>query len=106
MFARRSGEHRAQGASYGETDELQTDDDRLDLGVVLQDFVSHLAAPARLLVATERERRVEDVVAVDPDGSGAQLRGDRVGLADVAGPDPRGKSVVRVVGHPDQVVEV
>jgi hypothetical protein len=50
--------------------------------------VAHLAAPAGLLVPAERQGRVEDVVAVDPDGPGAQLLRQGVGLGDVLGPDP------------------
>ena len=46
---------------------LEGDADCLHFGVLLQRLVPHLAAPARLLVAAEGQRRVEDVVAVDPD---------------------------------------
>ncbi len=49
--------------------------DRLDLGVVVEDLVAHLASPAGLLVAAEWQRGVEDVVAVDPDGAGPDLLG-------------------------------
>jgi hypothetical protein len=59
----------------------------LDLGVGLEDLVAHLAAPAGLLVAAERQGGVEDVVAVDPDGPGPELLGQGVGLGDVLGPD-------------------
>src|ERR1700733_7202508 len=68
--------------------------DGLDLGVVVQHLVAHLAAPAGLLVAAERQRRVEHVVAVDPDRAGPELLGQRVGLGDVPGPDARAESVV------------
>src|SRR3546814_4318060 len=45
---------------------LQLDGDCLYLGVVLNSIFAHLAAPARLLETAERQRRVVDVVAVDP----------------------------------------
>ena len=66
---------------------LQLGRHRLDLGVGLEGLVAHLAAPAGLLVAAERQGRVEDVVAVDPDGPGAELLRQRVRLGDVLGPD-------------------
>src|SRR5580692_7094789 len=52
---------------------LQCAANRFYFGVVLQDFVAHFATPAGLLVAAERERGVEDVVAIDPDCAGLQL---------------------------------
>src|SRR5450755_476114 len=48
----------------------ELDGDRLDLGVGLENLVAHLAAPAGLLVAAERQGGVEDVVAVDPHSAG------------------------------------
>src|ERR1700691_814963 len=45
----------------------ESDDDRLAFQVVVEYLVAHLAAPARFLVAAERQRRVVDVVGVDPD---------------------------------------
>src|SRR5271167_1629265 len=50
--------------------------DRLGLEIIFEHLAAHLAAPARLLVAAKGHRRVEDVVAVDPDRTGAQLIGD------------------------------
>jgi aldehyde dehydrogenase (NAD+) len=44
--------------------------------------MAHLAAPAGLLVPAERQGRVEDVVAVDPDRAGLDLLGQ--GIADGA----------------------
>ena len=60
--------------------------------------MAHFAAPAGLLVAAEGQRRVENVVAVDPHGSGAQLVGHAVGFADVARPDAGGQAIHVVVG--------
>ena len=71
--------------------------DRLRLQVVIERVVSHLASPARLLVAAERHRRIEDVVAVDPDRTRAQAVGDAVSLADVPRIDTRREPVCRIV---------
>src|SRR5947209_10290209 len=46
---------------------------RLGLRVVVEDVVAHLAAPAGLLVSTERQSGVKDVVAVDPHRARLQL---------------------------------
>ena len=70
---------------------------RLDFGVGLEGLVAHFAAHAGLLVPAERQGRVEDVVAVDPDGAGAELLGQRVRLGDVLGPDPGAQAVAGVV---------
>ena len=68
-------------------------------------MVAHLSAPARLSVATERKRRIEDVVAVDPDGTGAQLRRDGVGLADVPSPYGCREAVNGVIGTGNKFFE-
>src|ERR1700728_507967 len=78
----------------------------LDLGVVVQDLVAHLTAPAGLLVAAERQRGVEHVVAVDPDRAGPDLLRHRVRLADVPGPDAGAEPVLRVVGDRGDLVQV
>src|ERR1700728_4443802 len=78
----------------------------LDLGVVVQDLVAHLTAPAGLLVAAERQRGVEHVVAVDPDRAGPQLLGQRVCLGDVAGPDAGPEAVLGVVRDGRDLVQV
>src|SRR6185312_12710754 len=76
---------------------LQLRRHRLDFGVGLEGLVAHLTAPAGLLVPAERQGRVEDVVAVDPDGPGAELLRQGVGLGDVPGPDPGPEAVAGVV---------
>src|SRR5580692_5242869 len=53
----------------------QTDDDRLAFQVVAEHLVAHLAAPARFLVAAERQGCVVDVVGVNPDCAGADHLG-------------------------------
>ena len=50
-------------------------DHRLGLEVVVEHLRTHLAAPARLLVAAERHRGVEHVVRVDPHRAGAEPGG-------------------------------
>src|SRR5450755_4636919 len=77
---------------------LKLGGDGLDLGVVVQHLVAHLTAPAGLLVAAERQRGVEHVVAVDPDRAGPELLGQGVRLGDVPGPDAGPEAVFAVVG--------
>jgi hypothetical protein len=80
--------------------------DRLDLGVGLENLVAHLAAPAGLLVPAERQGGVEDVVAVDPDGAGPELLGQRVRLRDVLGPDADAEAVFTIVGLGRDLIQV
>src|ERR1035441_8564056 len=75
---------------------LQQGGDGLDLGVAVEYLVAHLAAPAGLLVSAERQGRIEHVVAVDPDGAGPELLGQRVGLGDIPGPDACAEAVLAV----------
>src|SRR5580700_4091924 len=88
----------AAAGRRGSAGRSETDDDRLAFQVVVEYLVAHLAAPARFLVAAERQRRVVDVVGVDPDRARADQRGGLVGLRDVPGPHASGQAVVRVVG--------
>ena len=57
------------------------DRDGLQLGVMLDRRFAVLAALTRHLEAAERRRRVDDVVAVDPDGAGLDLLGVKVHLS-------------------------
>src|ERR1700761_1607040 len=70
----------------------------LDFSVVVENFGAHFAAPAGLLVAAERQRGVEHVVAVDPHRSGANPAGQLVRHAAVGSPDACGEPVDCVVG--------
>ena len=79
---------------------------RLDLGVVVEDELTHLAAPAGFLVAAKRQRSVEHVVAIDPHRAGANALGELVGLGDFARPDACGEAVIRTVGLVYDSVEV
>src|SRR5215469_1340524 len=78
---------------------LQSDTDSLDLGIVLKHLVAHLAAPARLLVASKRQGGVEDVVAIDPHGSSAQFCRQPVRLAEISRPDAGTQAIDGVVGN-------
>jgi hypothetical protein len=53
---------------------VQVHPDALDLRVVLERVGRHLAAEAAGLVAAERRGGVVDVVGVDPDRPGLELR--------------------------------
>jgi hypothetical protein len=48
---------------------LQGRANSLLLGIEIEGVMSHLTSPARLLVAAKGQRRIEDVIAVDPDGA-------------------------------------
>src|SRR6478672_1109985 len=80
--------------------------DCLYFGVLLQHLVTHLAAPSGLLVSAKGQRRVEDVVAIDPHGSGAQLGGDAVRFLNIARPDACSQSVSGVISLSDQLVGI
>jgi hypothetical protein len=62
--------------------------DSLLLGVEIKGVMSHLTSPARLLVAAKGQRRIEDIVAVDPNGTRLQLPCQHMRLADIPAPDP------------------
>src|SRR6266446_4763111 len=76
----------------------QSGADRLGLSVQTQGVVPHLAPPSGLFVSAEGQRRVENVVAVDPHGARAQMFRGAVGFADVARPDGGSQAVFAVVG--------
>src|ERR1019366_6674319 len=79
-------------------DSSERDGDGFDFGVVVEDFFAHFAAPTGLLVSAERQRGVEDVVAVDPHGAGAQAARHLVGKAEVLRPHGGGQPEDSVVG--------
>src|ERR1700723_1148040 len=80
--------------------------DRFDLGVKIQYFVTHFAAPSGLLIAAEGHRRIKHVVAIDPDGPRPKQRSSTVRLADVASPDAGGQTILGGVGLGDEVVHI
>src|SRR5712692_8084546 len=73
---------------------------------MVEDFLAHLAAPAGLLVTTEWESGVEDIVAVDPDGAGLQPLRHFVCHAAISCPDTGGETVDSVVRLGCNAVEV
>src|SRR3954468_17372549 len=80
--------------------------DGLLLCVEFEGVVTHLATPATLLESAEGQGCVEDVVAIDPDGSGTHFCGDGVSAIDVASPDSGGETVDAVVGLRNEIVLV
>ncbi len=68
-------------------------------GVVVEGGFAEFAADAGHLVTAEGGGGVEDVVAVDPDGAGAEFVGDLVGFGDVFGPDGGGEAVEALVAR-------
>ena len=85
----------------GVTDERHGDG--LGLEVVVDGILALLTADTRLFVTTERRGVIENVVSVDPDGTGAERAGDAVDGVDVLGKDTGGESVVGVVATLDDV---
>jgi len=78
----------------------------LDFRVVLNGILAKLTPNTRLLEATERYVVVDEVVAVNPDGSGMQSIGGLKGLGDVFGEDCSSEAVHRVIGEFQQVILV
>src|SRR5439155_22471369 len=60
----------------------------LGLGVLVERVRAELAAEAALLVAAERQGRIDRVPAVDPDRACSQLVGDLDRVLVVGAPDP------------------
>src|ERR1700674_390768 len=94
--------HRYRKLSESTHGHLQGGADRLDFGVLLQYFVAHFAAPAGLLVSAEGQGSVENVVAVNPHRTGAELGSETMRLLDIARPNSRGQAVNRIVGLRNQ----
>ena len=65
----------------------QADGHGLGLDVAVQSSLAELAADTRLLVTAEGKLVVQHVVAVDPDGAGAELVGNLDGGVQVGGVD-------------------
>src|SRR5271170_2760685 len=94
----------AEGSSLKKRPRLESDGHSLGGQIVFKNRLAHLAAPARLLVAAKRQRRIEDVVAVDPHRAGLEARSQLMGLAHVARPDAGGQTIDRIVSLVDQGV--
>lgn len=65
----------------------QSDGDGLGLDVVVEGSLAELAADTGLLVSTEGQLVVQHVVAVDPDGTGAEAVRNLDGGVEVGGVD-------------------
>ena len=63
----------------------ETDVDSLGVEVVVERRLTEFTADTGLLVTTERQLVVKHVVAVDPDGTGAERAGDFEGSVEVLG---------------------
>jgi len=77
----------------------------LDLGVVFQSVGAELAAHAGLLEAAEGSLVVDQVVVVDPYGTGLDGVGDTDGGVDVLGVDGGSKTWVGLVPHSERRME-
>src|SRR5882757_4839403 len=69
-------------------------------------MTAELTANTRLLIATERRDRIDDVVAIDPDGTSLQPARNLVCATDVVGPDRSGETIGRVIALQDRIVLV
>src|ERR1700680_3703962 len=83
---------------------LELDRDGFDVEIIVQYRFAHFAPPTGLLVTTERQCRIEYVVAVDPDGPSLELRRQSVRLTEVAGPDASRKPIDAVIRLSDQIL--
>src|SRR5205823_5108705 len=80
----------------------EADRHRFSGQIIVENCLSHLTAPARLFVSAKWQRRIEDVVAVDPYRPGLEACSQRMRFADIAGPDSGRQTINRVVGLVDQ----
>src|SRR6202050_279634 len=77
----------------------EVDHNGLELGVLVHRLSAGLAAPARLLVAAERQSRVAGLIAVDPHLAGLQGRGHPGRSRNVLCPHARPQPESGVVGR-------
>lgn len=81
----------------------KTDRDRLRLAIIRQRGLTKLSPDAALLVAAERERVMQHVVLVDPNGAGPQGVADADGGVEAGGVDGAGEAVGGRVAETDGV---
>src|ERR1700758_3040845 len=84
----------------------QLDPDGLHVGEAVDLLKALFAAIAAHPVSAEGHCRVQRAVAVHVHRSGADVPGEAVGLADVAGPDAAGQAVAARVRAPRHFIEV
>jgi len=68
--------------------------------------MSHLASPARLLIATEGQGGVKDVIRVNPHRASTEFSGNRMRFTNIPRLHPCGQAVVRVIGSADQIIQI
>lgn len=85
---------------------LDWGDDRLHLQVVLQAVNALLPPDAAHLVPTKRNRSIEDVEAVHPDGPGPERARQGVGRVQAVGEHAGGQSILARVCPLDNLIEV
>src|ERR1700676_665868 len=83
---------------------LELDRDGFGVEIIVQYRFAHFAPPTGLLVTTERQCRIEYVVAVDPYGPRLELRRQGVRLTDVAGPDAGCEPINAVIRLAEQIL--
>src|SRR5207302_4674365 len=85
---------------------LQRHRNRLYLRVRFDTLASILPPPARLLVTSERHRVIEPHAAIDPYSAGFDPAGELVSQTDVARPDARRQTILGVIRHAHDTVEI
>ena len=76
----------------------------LELHVLVEPLLSALSPEAALLVASKPGRRVEVVVAVDPEDAGLHAQRGLEGEAELLRPNPGAQAVAGVVGQLNRLV--
>src|SRR5271167_3164312 len=94
---RSRGEAKAGSPAFGVSKPCRN---RLRLGVVFQDFLAHLAAPAGLLISSKWPGRIPIIVGVDADGARPDLAGHHVSNFQVLRPDARLQAVLGIISEP------
>ena len=82
---------------------LQLDQHRLQLRVMLDRRIPHLAPNPRHLVPAKRQRRIKRTVAIDPHRTRLDPRNHPVHRRQVIRPDARAKPVGTVIGHAQRI---
>ena len=70
---------------------------RFDFGVELKGILAQLAADAGLFESAKWHGRLEDIVAVDPNGTSAQILAQVHGVCNVVGVNGSGQPIVCII---------